>query len=291
MKRVLITGSNSGIGRSTAILLAAQGYEVYAAMRDLDKATKLLDGAAAANTQVKPIVLDVNDDASVRDAVASIETDHGPVDILINNAGIALNAAVEDVDIEAGKGVFETNFWGIIRCTQAVLPAMREQGSGHIVNISSVAGRIAAIGQVVYSASKWAVEAMSENLAQEVAPFGVRVSIIEPGVTRTAILPKNMGHPEPTAYAAPYRRMLQFYARGVMANTPAEEVAEVIHGALEDPAPKLRYPCAWGGDELCEGRSRLDDADWVRLGACKTDEEYYAAFETCFGLDIRTPDE
>jgi hypothetical protein len=132
---------------------------------------------------------------------------------------------------------------------------------------------------------------MSENLAQEVAPFGVRVSIIEPGVTRTAILPKNMGHPEPTAYAAPYRRMLQFYARGVMANTPAEEVAEVIHGALEDPAPKLRYPCAWGGDELCEGRSRLDDADWVRLGACKTDEEYYAAFETCFGLDIRTPDE
>ena len=291
MKRVLITGSNSGIGRSTAILLAAQGYEVYAAMRDLDKATKLLDGAAAANTQVKPIVLDVNDDASVRDAVASIETDHGPVDILINNAGIALNAAVEDVDIEVGKGVFETNFWGIIRCTQAVLPAMREQGSGHIVNISSVAGRIAAIGQVVYSASKWAVEAMSENLAQEVAPFGIRVSIIEPGVTRTAILPKNMGHPEPTAYAAPYRRMLQFYARGVMANTPAEEVAEVIHGALEDPAPKLRYPCAWGGDELCEGRSRLDDADWVRLGACKTDEEYYAAFETCFGLDIRTPDE
>ncbi len=291
MKRVLITGSNSGIGRSTAILLAAQGYEVYAAMRDLDKATKLLDGAAAANTQVKPIVLDVNDDASVRDAVASIETDHGPLDILINNAGIALNAAVEDVDIEVGKGVFETNFWGIIRCTQAVLPAMREQGSGHIVNISSVAGRIAAIGQVVYSASKWAVEAMSENLAQEVAPFGVRVSIIEPGVTRTAILPKNMGHPEPTAYAAPYRRMLQFYARGVMANTPAEEVAEVIHGALEDPAPKLRYPCAWGGDELCEGRSRLDDADWVRLGTCKTDEEYYAAFETCFGLDIRTPGE
>lgn len=291
MKRVLITGSNSGIGRSTAILLAAQGYEVYAAMRDLDKATKLLDGAAAANTEVKPIVLDVNDDASVRDAVASIETDHGPLDILINNAGIALNAAVEDVDIEAGKGVFETNFWGIIRCTQAVLPAMREQGSGHIVNISSVAGRIAAIGQVVYSASKWAVEAMSENLAQEVAPFGIRVSIIEPGVTRTAILPKNMGHPEPTAYAAPYRRMLQFYARGIVANTPAEEVAEVIHGALEDPAPKLRYPCAWGGDELCEGRSRLDDAEWVRLGACKTDEEYYAAFETCFGLDIRTPGE
>jgi len=288
MKRVLITGSNSGIGRSTAILLAARGYEVFAAMRSLDKATKLLEGAAAAGTELKPIVLDVNDDTSVRDAVASIEAQSGPVDILINNAGIALNAAVEDVDIEVGKGVFETNFWGIIRCTQAVLPGMREQGSGHVINISSVAGRIAAIGQVVYSASKWAVEAMSENLAQEVAPFGIRVSIIEPGVTRTAILPKNMGHPEPTVYETPYRRMLQFYARGVVANTPAEEVAEVIHGAIEDSSPKLRYPCAWGGDELCKGRSQLDDAAWVALGQCESDEEYYAAFEKCFGLDIRT---
>jgi NAD(P)-dependent dehydrogenase (short-subunit alcohol dehydrogenase family) len=289
MSRVLITGSNSGIGRSTAILLAAQGYEVFAGMRDIGKATKLLEGAAAAGAKLQPITLDVNDDASVRDAVAGLESDAGPVDILINNAGIAHNAAIEDVNIEVGKGVFETNFWGIIRCTQAVLPNMRAQGSGHVVNISSVAGRIAAIGQVVYSASKWAVEAMSENLAQEGAAFGIRVSIIEPGVTRTAILPKNMGHPEPTAYADTYRRMLQFYARGIMANTPAEEVARVIHGALEDSDPKLRYPCAWGGIELCEGRSQISDAAWTELGACKTDEEYFDAFEACFGLDIRTP--
>ncbi|MDG2334963.1 MAG: SDR family oxidoreductase [Myxococcota bacterium] len=291
MKRVLITGANSGIGRSTAIVLAAKGYEVFAGMRNLEKATKLLQGAADANAELKPVVLDVNDDASVREAVASIEAQSGPVDILINNAGIALNAAVEDVDIQVGKEVFETNFWGLIRCTQAVLPAMRKQGSGHVVNISSVAGRIAAIGQMVYSASKWAVESMSENLAQEVAPFGIRVSIVEPGVTRTAILAKNMGHPEPTEYETPYRRMLQFYARGVMANTPAEEVATVIHGALEDPNPKLRYPCAWGGEELCSGRTKLDDAAWVALGACESDDEYYAAFEKCFGLDIRPASE
>jgi NAD(P)-dependent dehydrogenase (short-subunit alcohol dehydrogenase family) len=290
MKRVLITGANSGIGRATAIVLAARGYQVFAAMRDMDKATKLLTGAANAGATLEPIALDVNDDSSVRSAVSAIEADGGPVDILINNAGIALNATVEDVDIERGKGVFETNFWGILRCTQAVLPGMRSQGSGHVMNISSVAGRIAAIGQVVYSASKWAVEALSENLAQEVAPFGIRVSIIEPGVTRTAILPKNMGYPEPTEYADAYRRMLQFYARGIVANTPADEVAEVIHAAIEDPDPKLRYPCAWGGNELCEGRSRLSDEDWVSLGACKTDDEYYAAFESCFGLDLRTPD-
>ena len=289
MKRVLISGANSGIGRATAIRLASKGYTVFAGMRDVAKATKVLEGAAAAGASVEPIPLDVNDETSVRDAVAQVETDSGPVDILINNAGIALNAAVEDVDIERGKEVFETNFWGIIRCTQAVLPGMRGQGSGHVINISSVAGRIAAIGQVVYSASKWAVEAMSENLAQEMAPFGIRVSIIEPGVTRTAILPKNMGHPEPTEYADAYRRMLQFYARGIVANTPADEVAGVIHGAIEDPEPRLRYPCAWGGEELCNGRSRISDEKWVELGAYKSDEEYYAAFEACFGLDIRTP--
>jgi NAD(P)-dependent dehydrogenase (short-subunit alcohol dehydrogenase family) len=289
MKRVLISGANSGIGRATAIRLAAEGYTVFAGMRDVGKAGKVVEGAAAAGTRVEPIALDVNDETSVRDAVAKIESDSGSVDILINNAGIALNAALEDVDIERGKEVFETNFWGIIRCTQAVLPGMRAQGSGHVINISSVAGRIAAIGQLVYSASKWAVEAMSENLAQEMAPFGIRVSIIEPGVTRTAILPKNMGHPEPTEYTDAYRRMLQFYARGIVANTPAEEVAGVIHGAIEDPAPRLRYPCAWGGKELCEGRARLSDEAWVELGACKSDEEYYAAFESCFGLDIRTP--
>jgi len=290
MQRVLITGSNSGIGRSTAILLAAQGYEVFAGMRDVNKATKLLEGSDAAGAKLQVIALDVNDDTSVTEAVSSIESSAGPIDVLINNAGIALNAAVEDVDIELGKAVFETNFWGIIRCTQAVMPKMREQGAGHIVNISSVAGRIAAIGQVVYSASKWAVEAMSENLAQEGAPFGIRVSIIEPGVTRTAILPKNMGHPEPTEYADAYRRMLQFYARGIMANTPAEEVARVIHSAMEDPDPKLRYPCAWGGVELCTGRAAISDEAWTRLGACKSDEEYYAEFQTCFGLDIRTPE-
>ena len=286
MKRVLITGSNSGIGRATAIHLAARGYQVFAGMRDVGKAKKLLEGAEAAGGEVHPLALDVNDDASVEQAMGEISSKAGGVDVLVNNAGIGYNAAVEDVDIAEAHAVMETNFWGVIRCTQAVLPGMREQGSGHVVNISSIAGRIAALGQVVYSASKWAVEALSENLAQEVAPFGIRVSIIEPGVTRTAILPKNVGHPEPTEYLAAYRRMLQFYAKGIHANTAADVVAEVILGALENPEPQLRYPCAWGGEELSEGRARLSDEEWVNLGRCKTDEEYYAAFRACFGLDI-----
>ena len=115
-----------------------------------------------------------------------------------------------------------------IRSYYAVLPAMRERGSGHIVNVSSIAGRIAALAQPIYASSKWAVECLSENLAQEVAPFGIRVSVIEPGVARTAILPKNVGHPEPTVYATAYRRMLQFYRKGIEAAVPAEAVAETL---------------------------------------------------------------
>ena len=287
MSRVLVTGANSGIGRATAIELAQAGYEVWAAMRNPDKAAKLIEGAGDSAGQIHLIALDVDEDESVQKAVATIDQEGGPIDALINNAGIAMNAVVEDVDINHGKAVFETNFWGLIRCTQAVLPAMRERRSGHIVNVSSVAGRIAALGQVVYSASKWAVESMSESLAQEMAAFGVRVSIIEPGVTRTAILPKNMGHPEPTAYAGHYRRMLHFYAKGMVANTSAESVAHVIRGALENPSPQLRYPCAWAGPEICERRARLTDEDWVALGACESDDEYYEEFERLFGISIR----
>ncbi len=287
MSRILVTGANSGIGRATAIELATAGHEVWAAMRSPDKATKLIEGAGQAAERIRPIAMDVDREDAVATAFATMENEGGPLDVLINNAGIAMNAVVEDVDIAQGKAVFETNFWGLIRCTQAALPSMRARRSGHIVNVSSVAGRIAAIGQVVYSASKWAVEAMSESLAQEMAAFGVRVSIIEPGVTRTAILPKNMGHPEPTAYAAHYRRMMHFYARGMVANTPAESVAHVIRGALENPDSQLRYPCAWAGPEICDRRARLSDEEWVRLGESGSDDEYYDEFERLFGIDIR----
>jgi NAD(P)-dependent dehydrogenase (short-subunit alcohol dehydrogenase family) len=284
MEKVLITGANSGIGRATALRLASAGYRVFGAMRDTAKATKLLGLAAERGCEVEPIELDVTSEASVRAAIAEV----GPLDVLINNAGIGWNATTEDVDIDAAKVVFETNYWGVVRCVQAALPQMRERGAGHIVNISSIAGRIAAIGQTVYASSKWALECLSENLAQEVRPFGVRVSVIEPGVTRTAILPKNLGYPEPTAYEPAYRRMLQFYAKGIEADISADEVAETVHGALSDPTPQLRYTCAWGGAELSLGRARMSDAQWVALGDAPSDEDYYKDFERLFGLDLRT---
>jgi NAD(P)-dependent dehydrogenase (short-subunit alcohol dehydrogenase family) len=288
VETVLITGANSGIGRAAAVCLARSGYRVYAAMRSTAKADKLLGQAAQAGCEVHPVELDVTDAASVRRGSREVLGDAGHLDVLINNAGIGWNATVEDVDVEAARVVFETNYWGVIRCTQAVLPAMRERGSGHIVNVSSIAGRIAALAQPIYASSKWALECLSENLAQEVAPFGIRVSVIEPGVARTAILPKNVGHPQPTAYAAAYRRMLQFYLKGIEAAVPAETVAEALLRIVRDPDPPFRTTCAWGGDELCTARARVSDADWVALGALRDDEAYYERFAALFGLELRS---
>lgn len=286
MPTALVTGSNSGIGRATALRLAADGHRVFAAMRTLAKGEKLLALAEKEGLEVEPLQLDVSDGASVREAFAKVRADAGALDVLVNNAGVGFNSTVEDVDIDEAKAVFETNYWGIIRCIQGALPGMRENGSGTIVNVSSIAGRIAALAQVIYSSSKWAVECLSENLAQEVAPFGIRVVVIEPGVTRTAILPKNVGHPTPTAYEPAYRRMLQFYMKGIEASVPAEEVAGTISDALADGSSRLRYTCAWGGRELAEGRTKISDEEWVDLGRPEDDAEYYAAFEKRFGLQL-----
>ncbi len=281
----LVTGANSGIGRSIAAHLAGQGHTVYAGMRDVGKADKLMTKAGEAAHHILPITVDVTDDVSVETAFAGA----GPIDVLVNNAGIGLNATAEDLDLDEGRMVFETNYWGVIRCIQAVLPAMRERGSGHIVNISSVLGRAATAGQTAYCSSKWAVEAMSESLVHEVGPFGIRVSIVEPGITRTAMLPKNVELPAVTEYGTVYRRMLQMYQAGIAADVSPDEVASVVWHAITTDEPRLRYPCTWGGREFTEGRARLHDEDWVELGMAETDEEYFERFEAAFGLDISEP--
>jgi NAD(P)-dependent dehydrogenase (short-subunit alcohol dehydrogenase family) len=284
----VVTGANSGIGRATALRLAAEGHRVYGGMRDLDRGAKLAATASEMGVEIHPVVIDVSDPASVASGFAQVLDEAGHVDVLVNNAGIGLNATVEDLDIEAAREVMDTNVWGQVRCLQQVLPGMRERGEGHIVNITSVAGRIAAIGQAGYTASKWAFEALSEELALEVAPFGIKVSIIEPGVTRTAILPKNVGHPTPTAYETQYGWMMQFYAKGIEANVGAEVVAETVVEALTADPHRLRWTCAWGGDELTAGRRALADEGWVDLGRSPDDEAYYDAFQDAFGLDLRT---
>ena len=284
----VVTGANSGIGRATAIHLASQGQEVYGTVRSKDRATKLAAMSAERGVEVRLVELDVADDASVRHGFDEILERAGRVDVLVNNAGVAANGVAEETTPAQYLDDMNVNLCGAVRCTQAVLPQMRERRSGAIVNITSVTGRVAALAQSSYVASKWALEGWSEGLAQEVAPFGIRVVIIEPGVTKSAIFAKTADVPNTTgAYDDHYRRMFQMYATGIAQATDPFEVAEVIHHAVTTDRPELRYRTSWGGDELVRGREGMSDADWVSLGAAAGDDEYYARFEELFGLDIR----
>jgi len=283
----VVTGANSGIGRATAVHLAAHGHTVYGTVRATAKTDKLLAMADQAGVEVRLVELDVADDDSVRRGFEQILDAAGRVDHLVNNAGVGGNGVAEESSPALYLDVMNVNLCGAVRCLQAVLPQMRGRGSGTIVNITSIAGRIAAVAQQPYVASKWAFEGMSEGLAQELAPFGIRVAIVEPGVTKSAIFAKSIDAPNATgAYDAPYRRMFQFYAAGLAQATDPFEVGEVVRHAIETDEPQLRYQVSWGGAELVEGRARMDDQEWVAMGALTDDGHYYRRFHEHFALDI-----
>ncbi|MEY4175834.1 MAG: hypothetical protein RI900_2999 [Actinomycetota bacterium] len=285
----VVTGANSGIGRATALHLASQGHTVYGTVRDIGKAGKLQVAAEAMGVTVNLVELDIADDQSVRDGFAQIlgATD-GVVDVLVNNAGVGGNAVAEECPPSLYLDVMNVNLCGAVRCLQQVLPGMRARRRGAVVNITSVAGRIAAIAQSPYVASKWAFEGLSEGLAQELAPFGIRVAIIEPGVTKSAIFAKNIDAPNQSgAYDAAYRRLFQFYAAGLAHATDPMEVAALIHHAVTTDEPRLRYAVSWAGPEIVAARATMDDADWVALGAWDDDDAYYDDFTRKFGIDLR----
>jgi NAD(P)-dependent dehydrogenase (short-subunit alcohol dehydrogenase family) len=254
-------------------------------MRDPGKAGKLLAATGQAGLDLRILALDVTSDDSVAGAIRSVLDAHGHVDVLVNNAGIAGNAVTEECPIATYRAVMDANLYGAVRCIQAVLPVMRERQRGCIVNISSVVGRVAVLAQAPYTASKWALEGMSEALAHEVAAFGIRVAIVEPGITRSAIFAKNVDAPNQSgAYDGHYRRMFQFYAAGIPRATPAEEVAEVVLRAITTDRPMLRYAVSWGGPEMIAGRAAMTDEAWVALGAIADDAAYHARFKEVFGL-------
>jgi NAD(P)-dependent dehydrogenase (short-subunit alcohol dehydrogenase family) len=283
----VVTGANSGIGRATALHLAQQGYRVFGTVRSLDKANKLQARANELGVTVELIEMDVADDVSVQRGFADIFLATDRVDVLVNNAGIGGNGVIEESTPQMYHDAFNVNVVGAIRCTQQVLPNMRERKSGTIVNITSVVGKFAAIAQAPYVASKWAFEGVSEELAQEVAPFGIRVVIIEPGVTKSSIFAKNIDAPNQSgAYDAHYRRMFAFYAAGMSNATPAEEVGAVIHHAITTDTPQLRYACSWAGPEIVAGRAKQSDSEWVAMAASENDSDYFNAFKTAYGVDL-----
>ena len=286
-KTCIVTGANSGIGRSTAITLAKNDYTVFATMRSLERGEKLKGIAQELNLVIKAVELDVSNTDSVNQGINEILDQTDQIDVLINNAGVGSNAVIEDVDIESDKSVFETNFWGVVRCIQAVLPTMRQQKSGHIIQVSSIAGRVGLPAQPIYSASKWALEGLSENLAHDLSSFGVKVSIIEPGVTRTAILGKNNTVPQNDDFENIYARMLDMYMQGIEANIRPEAVSETILQCLESSSHQLRWPVAWGAETMVNARhdGSVSDEEWVEIGSLVNNrEEWVRSFRQAFNL-------
>lgn len=285
----VVTGANSGIGRATALHLAEAGHQVYGTVRSVSRAGKLLDAAEERGVAVELVELDIASDVSVRDGFALIQERAGRVDHLVNNAGVGGNGVVEETSSDRLLEVMNIDLCGAVRCLQAVLPQMRERGSGTIVNVTSVAGRLAAIAQAPYVAAKWALEGVSEELAIEVAPFGVRVAIIEPGVTKSSIFGKNTDLKNDSGvYGAQYERMMQMYAAGYHHASDAVDVARVVHHAIDTDDPKLRYPVSWSGPEIVAGRREMTDEEWVELGRTETLDDYIAGFRDHFGVDIST---
>ena len=283
----VVTGANSGIGRATALHLAANGHRVFGTVRALDRAEKLLALADQGGVEIELAELDVADDASVERGFADILERAGRVDHLVNNAGVGGNGVVEECSSEQFLDVMNIDLVGAIRCSRAVLPQMRERGSGTIVNVTSVAGRFGAMAQAPYVASKWALEGVSEEMALELAAFGIRVAIVEPGVTKSAIFGKNIEAPNDTgAYGAHYQRMFQMYAAGIQQATDAVEVARIIQHAIETDEPELRYQVSWGAAEMVAGRDAMSAADWFALGATADDAEYARRFSELMGVDI-----
>ena len=284
MSTILITGCSTGIGFATAITLAQSGHTVYATMRDPQRAPELGQLAERDNLPITILPMDVDSDESVKTAVAAVLAQAGQIDVLVNNAGIFRMGAVEELPLSAFQVVMETNYFGTIRCIQAVLPSMRERGAGCIVNVTSVAGKIYGGFQGTYSASKAATEAFSESLAAEVQPFGIRVVVVEPGVIDTPILDKIETPSADTKYPI-MNRVKAFFAASQTNHVSPSLVGEVIRDLLTDNSTQMRYPVGPDSALLLGWRASLSDYEWISSG--NVDEETWIAGMGQLGLDVR----
>jgi NAD(P)-dependent dehydrogenase (short-subunit alcohol dehydrogenase family) len=264
---VLITGASTGIGRAAALALARRGQRVVATQRDLARGAELHAEAERAALPLELAQLDVTDDASVQRAVAEALERHGRIDALVANAGFHQGAAFEETALAIFRALFETNTLGVVRCAQAVLPHMRARGAGTIVAVTSQSGRVVHPTNAAYCASKFAAEAALEALALEVAPFGIRVAIVEPGLTFTAAQEKFVPWPSDTGYQELYARTGAVFARDAELGSSAEQVAEVIADVLESPAAKLRWPVGRDAARNLAARARSSDEEWLALHA------------------------
>lgn len=285
MASILVTGTSQGIGMATALVLGRAGHTVYATMRNPTRAPKLSLAAAQEGLPIHISAMDVDSDASVADAVGAITEANGPIDVLVNNAGIERRGAIEELELSDFRAVMETNYFGALRCIQAVLPQMRTRKSGCIINVSSVSGRMAASPFAPYTASKFALEALSEALAQEVKMFNIRVAIVEPGIMDTA-MPKRIGEAAAPSLYPHTRRIAGLFAASLQNPTPPLLAAEKIREIIESGSWQLRHPVGPDAAPFLQWRASMTDEQWVDWGAMD-DESWYQGVERDFGINAR----
>ena len=272
MASVLITGTSKGIGLEAALAFGRAGHQVHATMRNPSRSPELARRVAEEKLPITVTTMDVDSDESVRDDIAAIQKQHGPIDVLVNNAGVERAGSVEELALREFRMVMETNYFGALRCIQAVAPHMRKRRSGCIINVSSVAGRI--------TSPPWALEALSEALAGEMKTFGVRVAIVEPGIVDTAMA-RRIGE---CSEGSAYRQRVRFgalFTASLKNPVPPSLVAQKIVEVAENGTWQLRHPVGPDAVPFLEWRRGFTDEEWVELNA--SDDE---TWNRRMGLDL-----
>jgi NAD(P)-dependent dehydrogenase (short-subunit alcohol dehydrogenase family) len=276
-KVAVVTGSSSGIGFETSLLLARKRIYTYATMRNLNKSQKINDIAEKENLPLKVLQLDVTDDKSVKVAINQIRDESSRIDVLVNNAGYDVMGAVEDLSIDEFKSQFETNFFGVIRVTKEVIPIMRNQGSGNIINVSSVGGRIGIPLNTAYISSKFALEGLSESMRYELDQFGIDVILIEPGVVKTNFFENadvvninTTNNNKTSLYSQLTQKLFEGFEPMLKSDSSSSlpsDVAEVIYQTIESSNRQVRYLVGKDADSIIKTRQNLSDKEfenWIK---------------------------
>jgi NAD(P)-dependent dehydrogenase (short-subunit alcohol dehydrogenase family) len=268
-KVAIVTGSSSGIGLDTSVTLAQNGLLTYATMRNLDKSSIVKAAAEKEKLPIKVVRLDVTDDQSVNNAIQTIVSETGRIDVLVNNAGYGLVGAFEDLSIDEIKNLYETNVFGLMRVTQAVLPTMRKQKSGIIVNVSSGAGLFGYPGGSAYVSTKFAVEGLSESISYELGQFGIKVVLIEPGFIKTNFASAMVIAEKSKDPSSPYSQLIQRIQAnsGEMAKnaSPVDVVSKAILEAVTSKSPSLRYLAGKDVETWAASKKTMSDTEFQNM--------------------------
>jgi NAD(P)-dependent dehydrogenase (short-subunit alcohol dehydrogenase family) len=281
MARILITCTSKGIGHNAALYLARLGHHVIATMRT--PANSDLESLAKQDSlPIEIHAMDVDSEASVKNVFAQV----GEVDVLINNAGILSYDTIEDESQATMEGVMNTNFFGVVRCTKAIVAQMRERGSGCVINIGSVAGTVAVSPSAAYASSKFALEAFSEVLAQEMLPFGVRVYLVKPGIIDTPMATSEFPTPKADSVYANGRRINALFQLASNIDAPPELVSEKLQYLIESGDERLRHPVGPDSLQFLGYRASVDDQRFISTWGAPTDEEFLTKTRSDMMMDL-----